>query len=110
MATGPFYRGGPRLHARRLDVKFDRNGLVKNIRGVSVYDRPDHPNLKRHGDVHLVTQLPESLRLIQHGFDLSHHEIAPVVEMTFEEYEAELGKAVLVPISGLIEGESFDEQ
>ncbi len=109
METGLFYRGGPRLHARRLDVKFTRTGLVNDKRGVSVFDRPDHPNLKRHGDAHLIIQLPESLKVIQHGFDPSHHEIVPVAEMTFEMYEAELGKAVLVPVPGLIEGASADD-
>ena len=101
MATGRFYRGGPRLQARRIDVKFNpRTGLVRDARGVSVFDRSDHPSLHRHGDAHLVTQLPGSLKVIQHGSDPSHHEIVPVGEMTYGEYEAELARAVLVPVGG----------
>jgi hypothetical protein len=45
-----------------------------------------------------VTQLPDTLRIIQRGGNPHHHEIVPAAPMTEDEYEAELARIVLVPI------------
>ncbi len=65
MATGPYYRGGSSLRPRLDEVRVDRlTGLLKPMRGVSVYDRSDHPNLTRLGGAHLLGPLPDRLAMI----------------------------------------------
>jgi hypothetical protein len=94
---GDYYRGGNSVCPRRNEVRFNRaTGLLKTERGASVYDRPD--NLERFGGAHRVTNVPESLRIVQRGQDPNHFEIVPANPMTFTEYEVELAKIVLVPV------------
>jgi hypothetical protein len=95
------YRGGPSLKARIDEVKIDRaTNKLKGSRGISVYDRPDHPNLKAHGGAYLLGELPARLRFLQVGRDPSHHEIVPVeaLSMTFQEYQELLDRVVLTPV------------
>lgn len=97
MAAGNFYRGGNSLKPKLREVKIDRaTGLVQTDRGVSVFDSPD--NLDRFGGAFLLTNVPESLRIIQHGRDPAHHEIVPVSPMTMDDYEAALNSIVLVKV------------
>jgi hypothetical protein len=107
MEMGRFYRGGPSLKARIDEVRIDRvTGKLKNSRGVSVYDRPDHRNLTSHGGAYLLGDLPAPLRIIQVGQDPSHHEIVPVeaLGLTFEEYQALLDQIELTPVESSQEG------
>ena len=95
-----YCRGGPSLSPRRgIDVKEDR--LTKRLkidRGVSVYDRPDHPRLEQFGGAYLVGEIPDRLWIVKIGIDPSHYEIAPAVEMTFEEYEGLLKQISLIRV------------
>jgi hypothetical protein len=94
-----FYRGGPSMKPRRTEVKVDpRTGLLRSTRGVSVYDRPDHPNLAAFGGAYRLSQLPEQLAVIQIGRDPAHHEIIPAIAMTFEQYGALLDQIVLTAV------------
>lgn len=87
MSSPTYYRGGPSLVPRRSEVRFDKTtGLVKPARGLSVYDRPDHPNLARFGGSYQVANLPPGLQVVQVGEDPSHHEIVPARLMTWDEY------------------------
>jgi hypothetical protein len=97
MPTGPYYRGGSSLSPRRLeDVREDkRTKRLKTTHGVSVYDRPDHPRLAQHGGASQVGDIPDRLRIVKRGADPSHYEIAPAVEMMFEEYEELLKQITL---------------
>lgn len=95
MATVSFYRGGNSLVPKPREVKVDPvTGLVQPQRGVSVFDRPD--NLDRFGGAFLLTNVPESLKIIQQGRDPTHYEIVPAAPMTMDEYEEALSKIVLV--------------
>jgi acetoin utilization deacetylase AcuC-like enzyme len=92
-----YYRGGPSLAPRRLDVKFDRaTGLVLPERGVSVSTRPD--GLDRFGGAYEVGPLPPGLVVIQWGADPHHHEIIPATAMTFSEYADLLKQVPLTPV------------
>jgi hypothetical protein len=107
MSTGSYYRGGPRLQARADEVKVDRiTGRLRSSRGISVYDRPDHPNLASHGGAHLISGVPDQLRIIQVGRDPSHHEIVPAAagSLTFAEYQELLDQIVLTPVESPNEG------
>ena len=110
MGTRRYYRGGPSLLARmNIDVRVDRTTmLLKGGRGVSVYDRPDHPNLIRLGGAYLLGELPEGLEIIQAGKrDLSHHEIVPArnLSLTFEDYQSLLDRIPLTPVGSFGPGE-----
>lgn len=97
MAADDFYRGGNSLKPKRREVKIDpATGLLQTQRGVSVFNRPD--DLDRFGGAFLLTNLPESLKIIQQGRDPAHHEIVPVSPMTMNEYEAALNSIVLVKV------------
>ena len=97
MAAGSFFRGGNSLIPKPREVKIDpATGLVQTQRGVSVFDRPD--NLQRFGGAFLVTNVPESLQIIQQGRDPTHYEIVPAAPMTMDEYEEALNSIVLVTI------------
>lgn len=107
MQTGDFYRGGPRLTARTDEVRIDQaTNTLKNTRGLSVYDRPDHPNLRLFGGPYLLGEIPEQLQLIRAGRDPSHYELVPVqsMSMTFDEYQALLDQIPLTPIEPPHEG------
>ena len=94
-----YYRGGSKMSPDPDEVRVDRlTGLLKTTHGLSVYDRPDHPNLARHGGAHRLGDLPDTLRIIQRGRDPAHHEVVPAGPMTFEDFEEELGKVTLTPI------------
>ena len=98
MVIGPLYRGGASLRPRADEVKIDRlSGLLKPTRGVSVYDRSDHPNLAKHCGAHLLGSLPSGLKAIQAGRDPSHHEIVPDAAMSFEEFAGLLDRISLTP-------------
>jgi hypothetical protein len=97
MTPGSYYRGGNSLKPKLRQVKIDpATGLVEAQRGVSVFNRPD--NLDRFGGAFLLTKVPESLRIIQHGRDPTHHEIVPVSPMTMDDYEEALDSIVLVKV------------
>ena len=101
METMRLYRGGPSLKARVDEVRLDRaTGRLKNNRGISVYDRPDHHNLVSHGGAFALGELPGPLRVIQAGRDPSHHEIVPAVtlSLTFEEYQELLDQITVTPV------------
>jgi hypothetical protein len=92
-----YYRGGPSLAPRRIDVIINRKtGLVMPTRGVSVFDQPD--GLDRFGGAYEVGPIPDALRLVKTGRNPHHYEIAPAFEMTFERYEFELAKISLQPV------------
>jgi hypothetical protein len=92
-----YYRGGPSLAARPIDVIINRGtGLVSPTRGVSVFDRPD--GLDRFGGAYEVGPIPQSLKIVKTGRDPHHYEIAPAYEMTFDEYAAELAKISLTRV------------
>jgi hypothetical protein len=96
-----YYRGGSSLKPRRTEVRIDsRTGLLRSTRGVSVYNRPDHPNLAAFGGAYQLGAIPEQLDVIQIGRDPAHHEIIPAVAMTFAEYEALLDLIVLTATAG----------
>jgi len=98
MPGGRFYRGGASLRPLPDDVRFDRlSGLVKTTHGVSVYDRPDHPNLAGRGGVYVLGVLTADLRIVQRGRDPSHHEIVPAIPMSFEEFREHLDRVPLDP-------------
>src|SRR5215212_1174460 len=97
MADSPFFRGGNSLVARPIDVRIDPNsGLLETTRGVSVSDRPD--NLHRFGGAFQVSNVPDTLHIIQRGKDPHHFEIAPAVPMTFDEYQNALGQITLTGV------------
>lgn len=97
MAGPAFDRGGKSLKPSPGEVRIDpATGLVRTTHGVSVFDRPE--GLEKFGGAHEVTQLPDTLRIVQRGRDSHHHEIVAATPMTQDEYEAELAKIVLVPI------------
>jgi hypothetical protein len=98
MSSGPtYYRGGPSLAPRRVDVRIDRaTGLLQTIRGVSISDRPD--GLERFGGAFVVAPLPPTLHVVKTGKNPHRFEIAPAVPMTFDEYDAELAKVTLTPV------------
>ena len=97
MSAGSFYRGGRSLKPKPREVKIDpATGLVLPQRGVSVFDLPD--NLDRFGGAYRLTNIPETLRIIQQGRDPSHHEIVPASPMTMDEHEQALDSIVLVPV------------
>lgn len=94
---GPFYRGGPSLAPRLIDVMINRKtGLVMPTRGVSVFDQP--VGLERFGGAYEVGPIPDSLQTVKTGRNPHHFEIAPAAAMTFAEYEKELGKVALKPV------------
>ena len=97
MATGEaYYRGGTSLKPRPFEVKLDpATGLLQATHGISAFNRPDH--LDRFGGAYRVTGVPEELTILQRGRDPRHFEIVPARPMTFAEYEAALGKIVLIP-------------
>ncbi|MBI2808494.1 MAG: hypothetical protein HYX68_26200 [Planctomycetes bacterium] len=64
---------------------------------MSVYDRPE--NLDRFGGAFLLTNVPESVQIIQQGRDPTHYEIVPASPMTMDDYEEALSKIVLVKAS-----------
>jgi hypothetical protein len=68
---------------------------IKASRFLASFNRPDH--LDRISGAYRVTGVPEELKIIQRGRDPSHFEIVPARPMTLAEYEAALGKIVLVP-------------
>ena len=95
MAAGNFYRGGSSLKPKPREIKIDPiTGLVKPERGVSVFDRPD--NLDRFGGAFRLTNVPETLRIVQRGRDPTHYEIVPAAPMTMDEYEGALDTIILV--------------
>ncbi len=99
MPSGPFFRGGASLSPRPDEVRRDRiTNLLKTTRGVSVYNRLDHPNLMAHGGGYLVSSIPAGLKVIQAGRDPDHHEIVPEAPMTFEEYADLLDQITLTPV------------
>jgi hypothetical protein len=84
----PYYRGGPSMSPRKEDVREDRlTKQLKTTRGISVYNRADHPRLAQFGGSYLVGDIPDRLWIVKTGTDPAHYEIPPAVEMTFEEYE-----------------------
>ena len=92
-----YYRGGPSLAPRRIDVIINRKtGIVMPTRGVSVFDRPD--GLDRFGGAFEVETIPNTLQIVKTGQNPHHYEIAPAFEMTFERYEFELAKISLTPV------------
>jgi hypothetical protein len=96
MGAGDFYRGGKSLKPKPREVKIDpATGLVLPQRGVAVFSRPD--NLDRFGGAFRLTNVPESLHIVQQGRDATHYEIVPASPMTMDEYEAALNSIVLVP-------------
>jgi hypothetical protein len=98
MADGRYYRGGNSLAPKPKDVRFDRKtGLVLPRRGVSVRGRPD--GLERFGGPYVLTNVPPDVEIRQIGLDPDHYEVVPVRDMTFEEYEAILGRITLVPVA-----------
>jgi hypothetical protein len=91
-----YYRGGNSLQPDPDEVKIDpATGLLQPTHGVSVFDRPD--NLERFGGPYRVTNVPPELRIVQRGRNPRHFEIVPARPMTWAEYEAALGKIILVP-------------
>jgi hypothetical protein len=97
MPANEYYRGGNSVQPKPSEVRFDpTTGLLKTTRGISVYDRPD--NLDRFGGAHRVTNIPDSLRIIQHGRDPRHFEIVPARPMTLAEYEKALNELVLTAV------------
>ena len=97
MSAPLYYRGGPSLAPRRMDVKFNRTtGMVRPERGVSVSTRPD--GLERFGGVNELGPLPPHLTAVQIGRDPYHFEIIPVREMPFDEYARLLWQITLTPV------------
>jgi len=92
-----YYRGGPSLVPRRIDVIINRkSGLILPGRGVSVSDRPD--DLDSFGGAYEVGPIPGTLEIVNAGRSPHHFEIAPAQAMTFEQYEAELAKITLTRV------------
>jgi hypothetical protein len=97
MAGTAYYRGGTSLIPNPGEVRINQaTGLLQPTHGISVYDRPD--GLERFGGAYRVTNVPETLRIIQRGRDLHHHEIVPAAPMSLPAYEAALSQIVLVPV------------
>jgi hypothetical protein len=96
MATD-YFRGGNSLTPRPRDVKVDpATGLLQTTRGISVFSHPG--NLDRFGGAYRVSDIPDELRVIQHGRNPTHFEIVPAHPMTLTEYEEALGKITLTPV------------
>ncbi|HEX8204349.1 MAG TPA: hypothetical protein VF590_27975 [Isosphaeraceae bacterium] len=96
MAADDYYRGGTNLKPRPFEVRVDPvNGMLLPTHGISVFSRPDY--LDQFGGAYRVTNVPEELTIIRRGRDPNHFEIVPARTMTLDEYEAALGKIVLVP-------------
>jgi len=77
MGVTRYYRGGPSLVPRPIDVIIDKaTGLLRPNRGVSIWDLPD--GLDRFGGAHEIGDIPESLRIVKTGRNPHHYEIAPV--------------------------------
>jgi hypothetical protein len=92
-----YYRGGPNLAARPIDVIIDKKtGLVSPTRGVSIFDQPD--GLERFGGAYEVGAVPETLQIVKTGRNAHHFEIAPKRAMAFDEYQAELAKITVKPV------------
>ena len=72
--------------------------MVKPSRGLSVYNRADHPNLARFGGAFEVVFLPQGLSVLQIGEDPSHHEIAPAHHMAWDDYLDLMHQILLVPV------------
>jgi len=69
-----YYRGGPSLAPRPIDVVVDRTtGLLATSRGVSVFDQSD--GLDRFGGAFEVGQLPDSLQIVKTGRNPHHFEV-----------------------------------
>lgn len=92
-----YYRGGNDLKPRRGEVAIDRGtGLLKPLRGVSVYNRPD--NLEKLGGAHRLVNVPAERKIVQRGRDPTHFEVIPAFPMTLKEYEDALARITLVPV------------
>ncbi|MGL6095884.1 MAG: hypothetical protein ACRC7O_08835 [Fimbriiglobus sp.] len=63
MTPPRYYRGGPSLAPRRVDVRFHpKTGLLQTDHGVSVQSDP--AGLERFGGAHEVGDLPPDLQVV----------------------------------------------
>ena len=89
-----FYRGGRIFEAKPNEVRIDlETNTVKPTHGISVYqDAADR--VRRFGGAYKIVFLPDTLKFMQRGRDLSHHEIVPREAnlLTYEQYQEELRK------------------
>lgn len=97
MSERRYFRGGPSLTARPIDIRIDpTTGLVRPGRGVSVFSEPD--GLERFGGAFEVTSVPAELTLIQTGRNPKHYELAPAEPMSMADFTAALARVVLEPV------------
>ncbi len=97
MSQQRYFRGGPSLAPRPIDVRPDPvTGLLRPGRGVSVFSEPD--GLERFGGAFEVTSVPPELTVVQTGRNPKHYELAPTAPMTMAEYTAALGRVGLSPV------------
>jgi hypothetical protein len=97
MSERRYFRGGPSLTPRPIDVRPDPvTGLIRPGRGVSVFSEPD--GLERFGGAFEVTNLPPTLTVVQTGRNPKHYELAPTAPMTMAEYEVALTRVTLTPV------------
>jgi hypothetical protein len=72
--------------------------LLKTTRGISVYDRSDHPNLARFGGPYEILSMPPELKVVQIGQDPSHHEIVPAAAITWDGYQDFIQQIAIDPV------------
>ena len=65
-------------------------------RGVSISTQPN--GLDPFGGAYEVGPIPSTLEIVKAGRKPYHFEIAPLQEMTFEQYEVELAKIKLTRV------------
>ena len=82
---GDYYRGGNDMTASIKEVKFTDEGLVKTTHGISVNTDPSA--VSRFGTPNKIIDIPDGLKIIQRGANLSHYEIVPTFEMPFSQYQ-----------------------
>ena len=81
-----YYRRGTNFTLKNGEYKINpANGLVKPTHGLSV--NIDPTNLEKFGGANAIDYLPDGLKIIQRGANLSHFEIVPSSEMSFDEYQ-----------------------
>ena len=75
----------------RGDYRLDADGNVATTHGVSVFDNANSVT-KKGFDANKITEVPDTLDIIQRGNDPHHYEIVPKKPMPPADYKAELDK------------------
>lgn len=87
------YRGG-NLTLKLKDVKINSiNGLITTKNGISLYSTAS--KVLRFGRAYKIEYIPKGLKIIQKGKDLTHFEIVPTKEITFERFQSLLNQIII---------------